>query len=183
MIRNYLVFDEAVFISTNSGLNLLIGNSENATASSGTEVDIDRYIAHAPKGTEAVIDRYYRTQALNYMKENLPHTAVMYIQKVLHHFSFYNSFATENVTSVAKQAVMAISYALILFLIGLRLIRKERLTDIEVLCLCIYVAAALVQGVFFTRIRFRIPFDMLLIVVSAIGVHFWLLDRKDGIHP
>ncbi|MFZ4619188.1 MAG: hypothetical protein ACOYNS_01405 [Bacteroidota bacterium] len=183
MIRNYMVFDEAVFISTNSGLNLLVGNSENTTASSGTEVDIDKYIANAPKGTEAVIDRYYRTQALIYMKENIPHTAVLYIQKVIHHFSLYNSFATENVTTVVKQAVMAISYALILFLIGLRLIRAERLTDIEVLCLCIYVVAALVQSVFFTRIRFRIPFEMLLIVVSAIGVHYRLLSRKVQINP
>lgn len=183
MFRNYTVFNEVIFISTNSGLNLLVGNSEHTTASSGTEVDLDRYISAAPKGNEAEIDRYFRNQALNYMNENRQQTVALYIQKVFHHFSFYNSFATANVTSLIKHAVMAGSYAVILLLAVIRMRQSKPLSDVEILCLTVYITAAFVQGIFFTRIRFRIPFDLLLIVVSSVGIHYHLMIRKERTSP
>ena len=41
------------------------------------------------------------------------------------------------------------------------------LTALEVLLLVLYVAAGMVYAVFFTRIRFRLPFDWLLIAMDA----------------
>jgi 4-amino-4-deoxy-L-arabinose transferase-like glycosyltransferase len=74
MVRNYLVFNTFVFVSTNAGENLLVGNSENTTANAGRIADITRYKAEGQPLGEVERDRYYRTQALEFMLAHKTHT-------------------------------------------------------------------------------------------------------------
>ncbi len=177
--RNYNAFDKFIFVSTNSGINLLRGNSEYATPNSGTNVDINRYIKQAPSGNEAEIDVFYRNEALRYISENKGHSIALYFQKVLNNFNFRNDLATANVNSWQKDTIMFVSYALLLILLGCRVIqsRNQKLSEFEHFSILLYTTAAFVQAIFFTRIRFRIPFDFLLIAVSSISLTH-ILDQN-----
>ena len=42
-IRNYYVFNSFVFVSTNGGFNLLLGNSKNTEPNLGVNTDISQY--------------------------------------------------------------------------------------------------------------------------------------------
>ena len=59
---------------------------------------------------------------------------------------------------------------LALLVVRLMLIRRLPLTDLEVLFLSLYLAAGMAYAIFFTRIRYRLPFDWLLIALDAIFV-------------
>src|SRR3972149_5781249 len=73
-VRNYLVFDTFVFVSTNAGENLLIGNSENTTPNAGRTANISRYMAEAEPLGEVERDHYYQTKDLEFMLAHKAHT-------------------------------------------------------------------------------------------------------------
>jgi hypothetical protein len=65
---------------------------------------------------------------------------------------------------------MLVSYGLLLGLAILRLLgaRSIPLTSFERLLLSLYLLSALVHALFFTRIRFRLPFDYALILLAGL---------------
>jgi hypothetical protein len=176
-LRNYRAFDHFVFVSTNSGINLLLGNSENTTADSGTNADVRHYREEAAGLSEVERDRFFRDSALEWIAQNPGDALELYVRKWLHYFGYRDQLATESESSGARDLLMLASYGplFLCLLFRLLLIRRFPLGRVEGLLIALFVLNAFFMAIFFTRIRFRIPMDHLLVVVAAAfvarGVH------------
>lgn len=171
-IRNYNNFNAFVFISSNSGLNLLLGNSENTTPNAGVTVDISKYstFADTVQFNEVERDAYYRAEAIKFILNHKLHTAKLYGLKFLNYFNYRNELWNKAESSSLRDFVMLVTYGplLILFVLRILLIKFFTPTKFEVLLIILYFSSALVHAIFFTRIRFRLPFDFLLIGIVAL---------------
>lgn len=169
-VRNYLVFDTFVFVSTNEGENLLAGNSENTTPTAGRTADILRYWAEGAPLGEVARDHYYQTKALEFMLAHKARTVRLYFLKVLNYFNYRNDMVTKEATSATKDLVLMLTYGPLLLLLILRLVLSKlyKLSPFEILLASLYLSNAFVSAIFFTRIRFRLPFDFLLIMLVAL---------------
>lgn len=172
--RNFVVFHQIVPFASNSGANLLIGNCENTIPYGGSgNVDRTHYEqeARALGLDEFQEDRYYQKAAITWIKANPGRALVLYLEKTANYFNVYNEYArgTSSEISPWKQLVMAVSYILLLALLAWRLAERKRfpLTPREKLFLIIYVASAFTMAIFVTRIRYRLPYDYLIIAVIA----------------
>lgn len=180
--RNYAVFGGFAFVSSTSGLNLLFGNSENTTPNAGATVDISRYEAAAAAldVNEVKRDAYYRSEAIAFMLNHKGRTAKLYCRKVLNYFHYRNTLGTKQEASLLKNVIMLVTYGplLLLFVLRVLVMKRLRLTRLEASFIVMYIASGLLYAIFFTRIRLRLPFDMLLIGVVAAFVgrvlHGWL---------
>ncbi len=169
IMRNYITFDAFIPFATNSGINLLLGNSPNTTANAGVNVDLSAYTAHAKTLSEIERDAYYRSMALHFIIENPSRAFILYLQKLLNHFNFRNELATKSEASIFKDTIMFLSFYPLLLIAVARflLFKKYPLSQIEKYFAVIYVLNAFFQAIFFTRIRFRLSFDLLLISIAA----------------
>jgi len=167
IIRNYLVFHRFIPLSTNSGLNFLIGNNPEATPNSGVNVNIQSIHEEVVRQglNEFDANRYYVEKALSFIRENPTHYIGLYILKVLNYFNFRNELHTLSEASFTRDLVMLIGYGLLVSMTFLRLIifHRHPLTKMEAFLLLLYISSAFINAFFFTRIRFRVPFDYLLI--------------------
>jgi hypothetical protein len=184
--RNYLVFDTFFFVSTNSGENLLIGNTENSTPNSGTNVDISKYLDRAAGLGEAERNKFFTQQAIHFIIEHPAASMKLYLHKVLNYFNYRNELVTLSEGSQLRDLVMLFTYGplMAIFLLRLLLIKQAKATPVEILFILLYLLSALVSAVFFTRIRLRLPFDYLMIMVVAItldGLIRFILMRKESI--
>jgi hypothetical protein len=184
--RNYLVFDTFFFVSTNSGENLLIGNTENSTPNSGTKVDISKYSSRAAGLGEAERDKFFTQQAIQYIIDHPAAALKLYLHKVLNYFNYRNELVTQSEGSRLRDLLMLFTYGplMAIFLLRLLLIKQAKATPVEILLIFLYLSSALVSAVFFTRIRFRLPFDYLIIMVVAITFERLIriiLKRKESI--
>ena len=180
-IRNYHQLGGFVLISSNSGLNLLVGNSENTSANSGVNVDISEFHRLAEDMDEVDRDRFFRSQALTWIRENPTRSVVLYAKKVLNYFNFRNELWTESEGSDIRWFFSALSYypLLIIALIRLAFLKKWPFVAFEGWLFFFYFGNAFVSAIFFTRIRFRIPFDFLLVCIAAIFLaRIWALIRR-----
>jgi len=171
--RNYRVFNSLFFISTNSGINLLVGNSENTTANSGVSTDISEYEEKVIKMDEVKKDAYFRTRAMEFIRTHKLHSLKLYVLKWFNHFNFRNELKTQNESSWLKDLIGILTYGplLILFTIRLLLYKRFPFTPFEIYLILLYFLNAFYQAIFFTRIRFRIPFDFLLIIIVALFLY------------
>jgi hypothetical protein len=182
-IRNYSVFGTFFFVSTNSGENLLIGNSENTTANAGTTVDISSYLTGVAGLGEVERDRYLNQQALNYVTGHPKESLKLYFQKVLNYFNYRNDLVTVSEGSRLRDLLMLVTYRplIVIFFVRTLAIKYSKPTSIEVLFIVLYIISAFVTAIFFSRIRFRLPFDYLMIMVVAITLERaikYILYRK-----
>lgn len=181
--RNYAAFRSFVFVSTNSGENLLIGNSENSTPNAGRTLDISRYESEAQSLDEVARDKYFRQAALEYIRTHKARVVKLYFLKVLNTFNFRNELVTAEEGSSLRDLVMLLTYGPLLILFLLRLLSLPRIppSNFEVLIITLYLANALLSAIFFTRIRLRLPFDYLLILNSALMIdrliNFFVAER------
>lgn len=174
--RNYLVFHDFVFVSTNSGENLLTGNSKNATPNGGRTVDLSQYEQQASGLNELERDRYYQSRAIEFIFENKTRALELYTLKVLNYFNYRNELVTESEGSSIRDTVMLFTYGplLLLFILRLVMLKSYRPSIWEKLLITIYLISAFISGIFFSRIRFRLPYDFLLIIIDAVFIG-WLL--------
>lgn len=182
--RNYMAFGSPVFISANSGLNLLLGNSENATQDSGSTTDISRYRRAAIDAGLTFVERdaYYRAKAVEWMSDHKRQAAALFCKKFLNYFNYRNSLEVSSESSSLRNLLMLATYAplLILAMVRFALARRYRPSRFELLLALLYVANAFIYAIHFTRIRFRVPFDVLLICMVAMFVDA-VLRRRAGI--
>jgi hypothetical protein len=189
--RNYAEFHQFVPVASNSGTNFLIGNCENTIPYGGSgNVDRTHYQqeARALGLDEFQEDRYYRQAAVTWIKTHPGRAIVLYLEKVANFFNVYNEYAPENKAEVSvwKQAVMAVTYGILLALLAWRLLEMKRfpLTTHEKLFLAIYVLSAFTSAIFFTRIRLRLPYDYLIIAIIAMHLsrrlQSWLEPAASG---
>jgi hypothetical protein len=186
-IRNYSQFHAIIPVSANGGLNLLLGNSPNTTATSGVNVDISAYMKQTEEFTELGRDDFLKHCAVEYIKAHPGEAAWLYVRKVAGYFHFRNKLFTQGEGSVLRDLVMAASYYPLLLLAAGRLFWAKRfpLTITEVVIYVIYFGNALLSAIFFTRIRFRIPFDALLIVLAALAIELIVVEfqKRQGGQP
>lgn len=174
--RNYATFGAFIPVSTNSGVNLWAGNSLYAEPNSGVMVAFPpEYMARVRKDVKDLKEvgrrDYYRNEAMQFIKGNPSFFVTLYARKFLNYFNYHNKLAgRQKKTSV--DWIMLATYGPLLLLGVLRFLLAGyfRPTSFEWLCLSLYLGSAAVYALFFTRIRFRLPFDLLLIGVVAVFV-------------
>ncbi len=170
--RNYAAFNRLVFISSNSGYNLLLGNSETSTPSAGVTEELTRYYFEGGRelGLDEIDrDNYFRAEVVDYMLKNPMQASGFYLQKVLNYFNYRNDLRTVSESNELRDVLMLTTYGPLLVLMSVRiaLARRFPLSSLEQLFAILYIASAFASAVFFTRIRFRLPFDFLLIGIVA----------------
>jgi hypothetical protein len=171
-VRNYTIFKTFFFISTNSGLNLLLGNSENTKANSGADTDIGKYERETMAMDEVEQDAYYRTRAVEFILNNKTLTIKRYILKWVNYFGFSTGLKTQSEYSAWKDFIIFLTYGFLILLFGIRVFYYKRFPfqPFEIYIISLYFLNACFQAIFFTRIRFRLPFDYLLIAAVAIFI-------------
>jgi len=171
--RNYYVFNKFIPIATNSGFNLFVGNSENAGFNTGTAIDLKEHELEIEKQNlnEYEKDLYYRNQAIEWIKTNPGGAIKLYFGKVLNYFNYTNKLFVEEQGSKVKDIIMFISYMPLLLIAIVRLffIVRVPLSRTEKYLYLIYFGMAFMSAIFFTRLRFRVPFDFCLIAIVSIA--------------
>ncbi len=177
-LRNARVFGRFIPVSTNSGENLLFGNSENTGPNSGVNVDIMHYRKQVRELDEAEIDARFRQFAVDWIRGHPGAAAKLYVLKALNYFNFRNELYVKTEESRLKDAVMFVSYypLLLIAIVRLGLYHRRRLSPTEVMLYVLYFGNAFASAVFFTRIRFRVPFDALLIAIVAVALGLLLRE-------
>lgn len=185
--RNYRVFHSFVFVATSSGINLLQGNSpSSATFASiftgGRTFSLDQYTDAVGNRNEAQQDKSYRKAAVDWMREHPGMALGLYILKLGEYFKFAESTATENFATPAEQPfwrtlIMLVTYGplFLLFVWRLALARRHPLSQMEVLLAGLYLLNAPFAAIFYTRIRYRLPMDWLLLLFDASAIQFIIL--------
>jgi len=168
-LRNYLTFNSLVLVSSNAGENLLYGNSENTLPNTGP-VNISKYTQETLEMNEGERNTYYISQAIYFMVDNPLRTFTLYFQKFLNYFNYTNILKTVSEASYQKDLLMLVTYGTLIILLFVRifLFLWYKFSSFESLLLLLYIASGLTYAIFFTRIRFRLPFDFLLIAIVAI---------------
>ena len=179
-LRNYVVLDGFVGLATNSGGTLLLGNSENTTSNEGATINVSKYLAEARKLqlNEATLDVYYRSKAIEWIVAHKTQALKLFCLKFLNYFNYRNVLWTKTDESSVKDLVMFITYfpLLLLFACRILLIKAFRLSSFEALLIILYFSNALFYAIFITKIRYRLPFDFLLIAVVAIFISKLLIN-------
>jgi len=178
VIRNQCVLGAPV-LTTNNGITLLHGNSEKATWNSGASTDISAYAPPESGLSEVELDRYYRQKAIEFIRHNKDRAIRLYLLKTLNWFNYRNELAQKSESSRTRDILMLITYGplLVLFIIRLLLLGSMPASRMEILFIILYIANAFAYAVWHTRIRYRLPYDLLLIAVVALLIGK-LADRK-----
>jgi hypothetical protein len=169
-VRNYVQFKLFVPISTNNGSNLFIGNSPITTPNSGRTTDIVPLCKGAQVATtEYEFDGAMGKCARDWISRNPAAAAWLYVGKVVNYFNYRNEMATAVEGARWRDRVEFATYypLLLIALVRLALARRAPLSRTEILIYLLYFANGLISAIYFTRLRLRIPFDFLLIAVSA----------------
>lgn len=168
VIRNYMMFDRFIPLSTSGGINLLTGNSEKTTANAGVNVDLSHYQSVAAGMSETQRDDYFSNAAKEWIASNPLRASELFFAKFLNWFNFQNELATSVGGATAKALILALTYYPILLLAGLSVLMVPTTVVLPRWFFpTLYVVAAVSYAVFFTRIRFRVPFDGILIILSV----------------
>lgn len=170
-VRNAFVLHAVVPVSTNGGVNLLLGNSEHVTASSGSAGDIGTYYRTVDHQglDEVAADRYYTRSALHWMGAHPAAAFRLYLGKLARSLAFHDPLQTDGLGSALDDVLSALSCYPVLALVLIRLLRTRRqpLRDTEKLLLALAITNVLVLAAYFIRIRLRLPVDALLIILAA----------------
>ncbi len=168
--RNYKIYNTFAFVSTNGGINLLYSNSENTPYFDGKSRDISKYKEMAdPSLNSAELSKYYQSKAIEYIENNKARVFKLYISKVLNYFNYKNNPIQPTDNNSLKNIIMIFTYGpfLILFIVRILSFKRFPFTKLERLLIILYFAEAFFSGIFYTRIRYRTPFDFLMIIVLA----------------
>ena len=169
-VRNEIALHHLFFVSTNGGTNLLLGNSPHAGADTGVSANIAVYTEHAAHlSGEVAQNNYYQHEALSWITHHPTSAAHLYVLKLLNFFNSDNTLATAGAGSSLQGALLTAYYAVLGMLLVARvaLWSRVRWHWLSGWCLAVYLVGAVVSAVFFTRVRLRGPYDVLLIIAIA----------------
>jgi len=187
VIRNYMVFNRFVLLSNNAGKTFILGNSENARPNTGEGIDLSRYDNEIKQLNldEVETDKYYKKKAFEWIRNNPSDFLKLYIMKFFNYFNYRNELATKSQQSSLRDFIVFITYypLLILALIRLVFIKRYPVRDIELLFMAFYLMSAFANALFLTRIRYRLPYDLLLICLSAISLDYLKIYFKTKTNP
>ncbi len=175
-LRNYAVFDAFVPVATSSGYNLIFGNAPEARFDSSLDIRLPEYVYEEVTGaSEVEANKILTRAALKEISADPGRAAQLYLGKFLHWFDYSNSLlsdangAASSQFSLREAVLLASWIILILPLVAhLMMCRRVPFTAFDVLVLGLWIGAGLAYAIFFTRIRFRMPFDWLIYASNAI---------------
>lgn len=161
-VRNRLVLGEWIPISKNLSTNLDIA----WTVSEAHERGVDL----APGATTgAGLAAGPRAGGPLRVLRDLVSAPGEYLKRLGHFFDSGNELQTEAQMSAWRVRLLAASYYSLLALVLLRLavVRRARLSDAERAVLALYALTALFHALVFARVRYRLPFDVLMLLPAA----------------
>lgn len=181
MARNAGVLGGAWVLSTNSGINLLLGNAPGVTPATGSGLDLTPY-AEVTRGMgEFEADRTFRAIALEWIRAHPAEAAWLYLGKLAYWLAPSNRLTTAAEEGGTRDAVAAAGWFGFLLAVSVGTIlaarRGRSSTHLLLASWGAWLATAAVYAVFFTRVRFRVPFDVLLVPIGAVGLAGWLVPR------
>ncbi|KIC41614.1 hypothetical protein RA27_10295 [Ruegeria sp. ANG-R] len=186
--RNYVAFDAFIPISTSSGYNLAFGNAPNAKYDTSLNIRLPEYIYTGLTGANEVEANQFLTEAaFREIAADPGRVAWLYLGKFLHWFDYSNKLLSDKVieggaTPIkvdARETILLISYAILVLplLAHLLLQRQAPFRRIEWLFLAFWIGGGLAYAIFFTRVRFRLPFDWLIYASNAMFLAALLEQR------
>ena len=120
--RNYIQFDTFIPLTTNAGINLLYGNSENTKPNTGVNADISKYLENTDTLTEVQKNNYFTKAAVKWIVNNPILFSELYFEKVINYFNYKNKLATNVEAGSFYDIVMCFTYYPFLFLSILQLV-------------------------------------------------------------
>ncbi len=180
-VRNYRQFHVLVPVSANNGKNLFIGNSPISTPTSGRTADVMPLCKGVHPGmTEYDFDATMRDCAIDWITHNPAAAARLYGGKVVGYFNYRNEIATPGESAAWRDWVVFATYypLLLIAIIRLAFVGRFPLRREEILIYVLYFLNPFASAIFFPRLRFRIPFDFLLIAVNAAFLARWWTYRQ-----
>ena len=187
--RNYVAFQAFVPVASSSGYNLLAGNSSNTRYNTSLNVRFPEYVyAEITDKSEIERDAIFSKAAVAEIRNDPERFVKLYAAKFLHWFHFSNRLLSDQVlegkaSSVsvgARDIVLFTTYCLTILLpllLHLALMRRIPFRPVEILFFTLWIAAGLIYALYFTRVRFRLPFDWLVITSNAMFLAAWLEMR------
>lgn len=178
--RNYIAFDTFIPVATSSGYNLMAGNAPNARYDTSLNVTFPKEVYTELTGADEVEKNKILTRAaLQQISENPGRTFKLYTAKFLHWFDYSNTLMSDTVieggaSSMSvdlREVILLITYCAVIvgpLLLRLLMINRYPMKPIEIFFLVLWIGAGLAYALFFTRVRFRLPFDWLIITTNAI---------------
>ena len=181
--RNYAEFGSFVFIRSGLGFQLFVGNFELAAPTAGANLDVSTYVLETTGLNQVEQDAYFLSKALEWIGQNKGEAARLYGLKLLNYFNFRNELHAAAESSVLADIVMLITYwPLLAFGIArVALARRFPLSRLELLLIALYLSDAVVSAFMITRIRYRLPFDWLLIALVAMFLARVAARRRQGL--
>lgn len=167
-IRNYQIY-QTFTISTNGGISFLLGNNPHTTPNSGVNVDLSGIVDQEKLVilNEAQRDQYYKKLAIGFITTDPVYYTGLFLRKLINYFNYRNELYTKSEKSFLKELVVLITWGSLLLISIIGLFFKQIQTTQNYVLYLFFLQSALFYSIFFTRIRFRIPFVALLIIIAA----------------
>ncbi|MCL5103630.1 MAG: glycosyltransferase family 39 protein [Armatimonadetes bacterium] len=175
VVRNKIAVGKAG-LSTAFEYNLCLGNAPGAKWDSGSAISLlepaalSKQVAKLREGDAARL--YFRT-AIDEIRSNPGRIAVLSLGKALNYWRFYPNTVARTV-SLREKLIGAMTYGPALLLSLVWLIADRRRFRLNFLLWSYPVAAMLLAAISVSVDRYRIPFDIYLIIFAAGAISSWL---------
>lgn len=168
--RNYKAFDRFIPITSHGADVLYIGNNPTTSLAAWYNYIHEDYYIEANKLPEAEQNSYYLHKTLEFWSGQPVAAIRLYLRKLLDYFNYHNNLLSKSEFGSLRSVVMFVTYYPLLLCLFLRLVFSHRvpLSRTEKLLAAIYIFSAFFHAVFLPRIRFRLPYDVVLI--AHIGI-------------
>jgi hypothetical protein len=172
-LRNVIVFEQFMPISSNGGYNLFIGNNDRATGewianeqlSQQDQVEISAFSA---SHTQPELDLHLRERALAWIGANPGEAAKLALQKLTYHWWRSPGGVREEVNPLMQYYDMGLVFVYLLAGAGLIVRRRSALQQLT-LIMCAY--SSLVALIFFNQTRHRLlKVEPLLLLFAAVAI-------------
>lgn len=183
--RNYTAFNRFIPLTSHGADTLYLGNNPKTSLSAWYKYYEEDYRADGVyELTEAEENQYFLRKTLEFWTEHTGDAIHLYLIKLLDYFNFRNNLYVSSESSFFRDMIMFITYYPLLVCLVVRLftLRRVPLSRLEALFVAIYIVSAFFHAIFLPRIRFRLPYDAVLI--AYIGILFSMfLEHHKGVEP
>lgn len=172
-VRNYYALGAFVPVSTNGGYNLWVGNFPGSKATTGNRsipgrMEEELALRREHPG-EVELDRAFYRKGLEYIKAAPGRFIALSIAKGLNFWRLYPAPMNRD-PKLWEKAACILSYGVLLPFGFYWLIRNVRRSPAARLLILMFLSYTLFHAVFISKVRLRLPLDMLLAISAAGGI-------------
>ncbi len=164
-VRNYIVFDKFIPMTTSAGLNLYRGNNPEHIGNWGNdEIFQYRHSLRNDKNYEIKLNEFYTEKSIIYIKNNKLHVFKNSIVK-LYHLWIFNS-----IDERTTRLIYLIPWIVLLsaFLFSFKLIKLKQVD----LLLIFLLYSTITAMIFFALPRYQTMMKIAIIPFAAVSIHF-----------